>query len=265
MRSPWRHLRSLALAFPPVALAVAAAAAIAALVALVAFPSTTYGTPPPTDPPIGQADETPSDAATDPSGRRWPLAVTEGCALPDLAEVVFLGTMVDSDFQTARYRIDQVRAGDLQPYAYGGLVDVRYGGDTRFLSQGTQYLIGANPVRNSTSLMSKVRVTEPLFAGDDVIGITESEVSCPQLGDPVRTLDADGTSVDTSVLGPMGDAKRDILRAFLIPLAVAVAIVFGLATVRWILTGVGKGVGAVVSTASQTREVRAAKHKDFES
>lgn len=258
MRSPWRHPRSIALTVPTVARAVAVVVAVG----VVAFPLVAYGSPPPTDPPIGQADQSTTDAATDPSGRRWPLAVTEGCALPDLAAVVFVGTLLDSDFQTARYRIDQVRAGDLQPYAYGGLVDVRYGGDTRFLAEDTQYLIGANPLRNSTSLMSKVRVTEPLFAGDDVIGITEDEVNCPQLGDPVRTLDADGTSVDASVLGPMTGAKGDILRAFLIPLAVAVAIVFGLATVRWILTGVGKGVGAVVSTASQTREVRAVRSED---
>ncbi|CAN5690031.1 hypothetical protein BH18ACT2_BH18ACT2_19650 [soil metagenome] len=210
--------------------------------------------PPPTDPDAA--------ATVDPAGRRWPMPIPQGCAAPELADVVFLGTVADADFQTVRYRIDQIRAGDLQPFAIGGLVDVRYGEDARFLSAGTQYLIGADATRDSTGLVSKVRVTEPLFAGDDVIGVSESELVCPQLDDPVRTLDSDGTAVDAGVLSPLADAKGDVLRSLLIPLAVALAAVFVLATVRWILTGVGKGVGSVVSTAGQTREVRAARRRD---
>ena len=120
---------------------------------------------------------------------------------------------MDADFQTARFQIDQVRAGDIQPFAYGGLVDVRYGTDTKFLERGTQYVIGASVDPATNALSSKVREVEPLFAGDDVIGIAENDVNCPVLADPVRTLDTDGTSVDSSVLGPMTEAKGDILRA----------------------------------------------------
>jgi hypothetical protein len=227
------------------------------LIAVSAVPA--WAASPPEPPGDQQADP----ASADPSGRRWPMPIPEGCTVPELADVVFLGTVVDTDFQTARYRIDQIRAGDLQPYAYGGLVDVRYGDDTRFLSEDTQYLIGASAASSSEALTSKVRVTEPLFAGDDVIGVTESDVSCPQLDDPVRTLNTDGTTVDAPVLGPLADAKGDVLRALLIPSAAAVAIVFGLATVRWIFAGLGKGVGSVVSTAAQTRESRAARRKDL--
>ena len=115
--------------------------------------------------------------------------------------MVFVGTVVDADFQTARYRIDQVRAGDIQPFAYGGLVDVRYGTDTKFLDRGAQYVIGAQVDPSINALSSRVREIEPLFAGDDVIGIAESDVTCPQLADPVRTLDTDGTPVDASVVG----------------------------------------------------------------
>ena len=200
----------------------------------------------------------PAEASAASVGRRWPVATPEGCTLPALPDVVFVGTVVDADFQTARYRIDQVRAGDIQPFAYGGLVDVRYGTDTKFLDRGTQYVIGAQVDSSINALSSKVREIEPLFAGDDVIGIAESDVACPQLADPVRTLDTDGTLVDASVVGPMTDAKGDLLRAVLLPLVVGIAIIFGLVALRWLFTGIFKGVGSVVHTASQTREVRSA-------
>ena len=241
MRPTWRHLVLVAL----LALFLSPGASASAL-------------PPPTEP-----DEQPAAGATaEASGRRWPMPIPEGCPTPELAEVVFLGTVVDKDYQTARFRIDQLRAGDLQPYAYGGLVDVRYGDDTRFLSEDTQYLIGATAPDGGTTLASRVRVTEPLFAGDDVIGITENEISCPRLDEPVRTLNTDGTDVDAGVLGPLANSKGDVLRALLLPVAIAMAVIFGLATLRWILTGMGKGVASVVTTASQTREVRAARRKD---
>ena len=203
---------------------------------------------PPPDPP----------AAAGAAGRSWPVPVPVGCSVPALPDVVFAGTVVDADFQTARYRIDQVRAGDIEPFAYGGLVDVRYGTDTKFLERGTQYVIGGSIDPSTGVLSSKVRRIEPLFAGDEVIGVSESDVKCPQLEDPVRTLDIDGTSVDASVLGPLTEAKGDLMRAILLPLAVAFAIVFGLVALRWIITGVFKGVGSVAHTASQTREVRSA-------
>ncbi|MGH9272980.1 MAG: hypothetical protein ACRDZ2_17095 [Ilumatobacteraceae bacterium] len=242
MRPTWRHL-------VPVAL----------LASFLSPGAPAHALPPPTEPGEQPAA---GAASADASGRRWPMPIPEGCTTPELAQVVFLGTVVDTDFQTARYRIDQVRAGDLQPYAYGGLVDVRYGDDTRFLSEDSQYLIGATAPDGGATLASRVRVTEPLFAGDDVIGITENEISCPRLDEPARTLDADGTDVDAGVLDPLSNSKGDVLRAVLLPVAIALAIVFGLATVRWILTGMGKGVASVVSTASQTREVRAARRKD---
>jgi len=200
----------------------------------------------------------PAEATAASAGRRWPVPAPEGCTLPALPDVVFVGTVMDADFQTARYRIDQVRAGDIQPFAYGGLVDVRYGTDAKFLDRGAQYVIGAQVDPSINALSSRVREVEPLFAGDDVIGIAETDVNCPQLADPVRTLDTDGTPVEASVLAPMTNAKGDLLRAVLLPLVVAFAIIFGLVALRWLFTGVFKGVGSVAHTAGQTREVRSA-------
>ena len=107
-------------------------------------------------------------------------------------------------------------------------------------------------------LSSKVREPEPLFGGDEVIGAAESDVNCPAIVDPVRTVDVDGTPIGAGVISPLADAKSSILRSFLLPAAIAFGIIFGLVMLRWIFTGLGKGVGSVVRTASEPREVRAA-------
>ena len=83
-----------------------------------------------------------------------------------------------------------------------------------------------------------------------MIGAAESDVNCPVIEDPVRTMHIDGTPIDAGVISPLADAEHRILRSVLLPLAIAVAVVFVLAAVRWLITGVFKGVGAVVRTAA---------------
>ena len=87
-------------------------------------------------------------------------------------------------------------------------------------------------------LVSKVQQLEPLFGGDEVIGAVESDVKCPVVDDPVRTLDLDGTPVDAGVITPLADAKRSLLRALLLPVTIAFGVIFALVAVRWVLTGV---------------------------
>ena len=93
------------------------------------------------------------------------------------------------------------------------MVDVRFGIDTKYLETGTQYLVGASLDPETAVLTSKVRAAEPLFGGDEVIGAAETDVECPVLGDPVRTLLPNGSSVDSGVLTPLTDSKRSLLRA----------------------------------------------------
>jgi hypothetical protein len=214
-----------------------------------------------------QAQE-PPPTPTVPDGRRWLVAVPTGCEAPALPDVVFVGTLVEtgtpsgapqeSSFQTGRFRVDQARAGAVDRYAYDGVVDVRFGTDTKFLEQGEQYLIGASFDAEAAALVSKVRAPEPSFGGDEVIAAAESDVTCPVIEDPLRTLHVDGTSIDAGVISPLGDAKRGIARSILLPLGVAFAVIFALVTVRWLITGVVKGASAVVGTASVPREKRAA-------
>ena len=209
------------------------------------------------------AQDEPPDATTaapaSASGheRQWPVPIPNGCDAPALPDVVFLGTLQVSDYRTGRFRVDQVRAGEMDRFSYDGVVDVRFGTDTKYLEKGTQYLIGARFDAQNKVLTSKIRAAEPLFGGDEIIGAAETDVDCPVLEDPIRTMLPDGSSVESGVLTPLTNAKRSLLRAILLPAGVAVAAVFGLAALRWLLTGIGWGVSSVTRTMREPREVRA--------
>ena len=211
---------------------------------------------------VSGQDESPDPTTPAPVGangeeRQWPVPIPNGCDAPPLPDVVFLGTLENADYRTGRFRVDQVRAGDMGRYAYGDVVDVRFGTDTKYLEHGTQYLIGAQFDSQSEVLTSKVRAAEPLFGGDEIIGAAETDVDCPVLEDPIRTMLSDGSSVESGVLTPLTGAKRSLLRAILLPAGVALAALFGLVALRWLLTGIGWGVSSFSRTMKEPREVRA--------
>jgi hypothetical protein len=91
-------------------------------------------------------------------------------------------------------------------------------------------------------LASRVREAAPLFGGNEVAGVNDSDVECPRVPDPVRTLDADGGSVESGVLHPLLDAKGDIVRALLQPAAVAFAILVGLVALKLLLFAMGRSL-----------------------
>jgi hypothetical protein len=166
------------------------------------------------------------------------VPIPEGCTAPPQPHVVFVGEVVNRDYRSIRFRIDRVRAGDPAPFGFDGdRVDIRYGLDAQYLDDGTTYLVSAVVHPDLGLLVS--RVTEPIenFGGDEVIGVSETDVDCPEFDDPVRTLHVDGTTIETSLLQPFFDARIRILGAFLIPLAVAVGAIFALATFRLSLSG----------------------------
>jgi hypothetical protein len=245
---------------------------LAALVAAVVVPAGGLAAQdaPPTTLPATPSAPAPAAAPVAPAvgGRQWLVRVPAGCDIPDLPDVVFVGTLVETGTpagaeavtanETARFRLDQARAGDVGRFSYNGFIDVRYGLDTKDLTKGDQYLVGASVDPAVGALVSTIRLPEPYFGGDDVIAASERDVTCPAIGDPIRTTYVDGSPVDASVVGPFLDSKRRLLRAILLPLTVAFLIVFGLAALRWLFTGIGKGVGFFVRTASEPREVRAA-------
>jgi hypothetical protein len=225
-------------------------------------PPTTVA-PPPSSTPLKAGGGAPAA-----SGRQWLLPVPEGCSVPTLPDVVFVGTLLakgtpagladTADNQTARFRLDQTRAGAVDRFTYNDVIDVRYGPDVKDLDTGEQYLVGASVDAEAGVLASKVREAEPPFGGDGVIAAAQQDLKCPTVADPVRTLHTDGTPVDDSIVKPLLSAKGRLVRAILLPLLAVMGLVFVLVAIRWLLTGAWKGAATVVRTASEPREVRAA-------
>lgn len=205
----------------------------------------------------------PTTVAAPTTGRTWPVLVPQGCAAPALPDLVFLGTLEATDFRSGRFHVDQVRAGAIERFAFGEQIDVRYGIDTKYLTIGDQYLVGASLDPDTAVLSSRVAAPDPLFGGDEIIGATESDVECPVLDDPVRTLQPDGQSVESGVLAPFTDDKDGMLRSVVVPLVVAFGIVLGLVALRWLLTGLGYGLGSLFRTVREPREVRAVRRSNL--
>jgi hypothetical protein len=183
----------------------------------------------------------PPVAAPDAQSTRL-VPVPVGCAAPPQEQVVFVGTLVVADMATARFAVQSIRSGSTAGFEVGGLIDVRYGDEVKFLDVDSTYIVGAGVDPELHVLASRVREPAPLFGGNEVAGVNDSDVDCPRLSDPMRTLDADGSSVESGVLHPLVAAKRDIARAILQPAAVALAIVIGLVAVKLLLFAMGRSL-----------------------
>lgn len=197
------------------------------------------------------------------TSRTWPVPVPSGCDAPPLPDVVFVGTVQATDYRTGRFRIDQLRAGVIERFAFGDVVDVRYDIDTKYLQPGEQYLVGASLDPDTSVLTSRVTAPEPLFGGDEIIGAAETDVECPVLVDPVRTLTPNGLPVESGLITPMTEARGDLLTSLLLPLGIALGGVLGLVSLRWFLTGLGYGVGSLFKLAREPREVRAVRRTNL--
>jgi hypothetical protein len=166
------------------------------------------------------------------------VPVPEGCEAPPSPHVVFVGQVVERDFRTIRFEVESIRAGTTEPFGFGDdLIDVRYGLDAQYLDDGASYLVSAVVHPDLGLLVS--RVTDPIedFGGDEVIGVSETDVDCPDVEDPTRTLNLDGTPVEASMLAPFFDAKVRIGLALLVPSAIAAGVIFVLASFRLSLVG----------------------------
>ncbi len=163
------------------------------------------------------------------------VVVPAGCNSPPAPVAVFVGTLAAADATTARFAVEQIRAGSLDGYAVNTIVDVRYNDDIRFLHTGQQYLVGAIPDPVLGGLSSKVRVAAPLFGGDAVIGVDDTDLRCPRVEDGVKTLLTDGTDVDSGVLAPLKTAKRSVAKAIVKPLGIAFGVLFVLVAIKLLI------------------------------
>ncbi len=197
--------------------------------------------------PASRAGAQDDEPPTEPNA---PLVIVPaGCVAPAPARAVFVGTLVDSVPNTARFSVDQVRAGSLDGFAVGGQVDVDYDDETRFLDIGETYLVGVGIDPVTDRLSSKVREPAPLFGGNDVIGVDDTDVLCPEIGDPIRTVFPDGSSVETGVFSPLAENRSEVVRALALPAVVAFAILLGLAALKAAIAGIGRGYGVLARRA----------------
>ena len=188
---------------------------------------------------VSAAPTPPPEPAPVPGADTSLIPVPAGCSVPDPADVAFVGTVLDKDGfidkGTVRFSIDQVRSGSSTPFSVDGLIDVRYGPDSKYLDVDSRYLVGAAVDPSIGVLSSKVSPDQPLFGGDAVVGLEDTEVECPTLDDPVMTLTVDGLPVDSGLLSPMFEDRRLLLATIGVPAAVVAAALVGLVLLRRIL------------------------------
>jgi hypothetical protein len=191
--------------------------------------------------PLAAGAAPPDDAVTLPETTLGVVTTTlpPGCPEPPVAAAVFLGTMIASDATTARFRVDQLRAGSLEGWQVGGLVDVDLLDDTRYLDEDEQYLVGVAPDPVTRRLTSKVGEAAPLFGGNQVVGVNDGG-SCPAQKDPVRTIHPDGSGVESGLLHPLMSDKSGLARALLMPAAWAFLALVILATAKGLVFGSGR-------------------------
>ena len=146
-----------------------------------------------------------------------PTAVTtvpEGCALPLVAQAVFIGTVASLDPVAALFTVTQVRAGTLDGYINGNSVEVRYGRDVKYLKKNKTYIVGVALDSVTLKLSSTVRDSNELFGGAEVVG---SNTRCPKFEAAARTLHDDGTSIDSGLFVTIFDQPARLLAALVLP------------------------------------------------
>ncbi|MEY2958060.1 MAG: hypothetical protein RLZZ01_628 [Actinomycetota bacterium] len=176
------------------------------------------------------------------------VPVPVGCEAPDAPHVVFVGPAVSKDDRSVRFGVESVRAGSVAPYGLSdpltgaSFVDVRYGLDTAMIDEGERYLVGAAVDPDLGLLLSKVEEPIQDFGGDEVIGVSESDLDCPDFEDPVRTLRVDGTEIEHGLFDGFFGAGSSLVLSLVVPLTAAFAVVFLLAMFRLGVAGVVRGL-----------------------
>lgn len=159
----------------------------------------------------------PVSASTPPPVSTPNTTIPAGCDLPTPVQATFVGSLTATDRRTGRFEVRQLRGGSLDGFSVNGLVDVDYGDDIRFLDVLEEYIVAVGVDDETGRLMSKLRDPEPLFGGNQVIGIDERPLNCPEIEDGVRTVTMNGTSVESGVLAPLSADRSGLLRTLTLP------------------------------------------------
>lgn len=188
-----------------------------------------------------------------------------GCVVPAPALAIFRGRVINIDDPptTAQFRVLSMLAGSLEGHATINRVLVLYGQEASFLEVGVEYIVGVRLDLDSDRLVSKILRPAPLFGGDAVIGLNDTDLECPRIEDPISTLLSDGSSVDSGVLTPLEDSGSSLLLAIVQPLAVALACLVALVLVKNLLISMGRSLRE--STGSPVPVARLRHHADTDS
>ncbi len=163
-----------------------------------------------------------------------PTAVTtvpEGCALPLVAQAVFIGAVASLDPVAAVFTVTQVRAGTLDGYINGNSVEVRYGRDVKYLKKNKTYIVGVALDSVTSKLSSTVRDSNELFGGAEVVG---SNTRCPKFEAAARTLHNDGSSIDSGLFVTIFDQPARLLAALVLP---TLLVILALLALVWFRRG----------------------------
>lgn len=184
------------------------------------------------DPLASSTTSTSTSSTTSTTTTTLPSAVTtvpEGCPLPPTAQAVFTGRVQMIDPVSATFTVEQLRAGSLEGYATADSVEVRYGGDVKFLEVGAEYIVGVALDPVTQKLSSTIRDSAELFGGNEVAG---GGVECPSHEAADRTLHLDGTGIESGVLSNFfGDPLR-LVAALVLPAAMVFVLLVALVWVR---------------------------------
>ena len=146
-----------------------------------------------------------------------PTAVTtvpEGCALPPVAQAVFVGTVASLDPVAAVFTVTQVRAGTLDGYINADSLEVRYGRDVKYLKKNKTYIVGVALDSVTLKLSSTVRDSNELFGGAEIVG---SNTRCPKFDASARTLHVNGTSIDSGLFVTVFDQPVRLIATLVLP------------------------------------------------
>ena len=184
------------------------------------------------DPLASSTTSTSTSTTTSTTTTTLPSAVTtvpEGCPLPPVAQAVFTGKVRTLDPVSATFVVSQVRAGSLDGYAAADTVEVRYGGDVKFLQVGSDYIVGVALDPVTQKLSSTIRDSAELFGGNEVAG---GGVECPSFEAAARTLHTDGTGIESGVLSNFTSEPLRLAAALILPAAMVLVLLVALVWAR---------------------------------
>jgi len=149
-----------------------------------------------------------------------------GCAPPPVSQAVFIGKVKVLDATQAVFELVRLRSGSLAGYStetpnsLGTVVTevgIYYGRDVKFLEVGATYLVGTALDSTTGRIFSRVTEAAPMFGGNQVADINNSGVVCPTYPDVARTLNTDGSTIESGVLSGLRGESRRILFAIVVP------------------------------------------------